>query len=413
MTKDTKVMTHTLRRLRRSGLVLVALVSVLAAAPAAQQPSEIQSWSIPGWTFTPGITIGTLFDTNVAIAGPDVNGDTASDTMLQMEPFGQLEFRSPRTTFSSGYRGSLHRYFDLSALNGNDHRAYVDLRERLTRRVLLFVTNDYQQVATTDRLELNDLPFQRLGARHNAATGGVEARLTKSLDLAVRYENGWVRFERTDPADPRTGGMVHGVRSDLTHRFTERLSFGGTYALRRSNMNEGTRQQTFQEAGGVLRYSVAQRTTVEVAGGLSHLNDASRSLSQTGSFVEGEVSHRAQRASLGAKYNRGYRASFGFGGATQNDQVSGYIRMPLSRNRLYVQESASWLRSRPLDPVDVLTFERRSTWINSTVGYALQRWVRLEGYWSFSRQDTPRPGGLINRHIIGAQIAISEPVRIR
>ena len=168
---------------------VLAICALGAAAPAAaQQPSEIQSWSIPGWTFTPGVTIGPMFDSNVAIAGPDGNGNTASDTMLQMEPFGQLEFRSPRTTFSSAYRGTLHRYFDLSALNGTDHRAYVNWREQLTRRVLIFANDEFDQVATTDRLELNDLPFQRLGARHNTVGGGVEARLTRSLDLDVRYE---------------------------------------------------------------------------------------------------------------------------------------------------------------------------------------------------------------------------------
>jgi hypothetical protein len=392
---------------------LAAACAIGAAAPAAaQQPSEIQSWSIPGWTFTPGITVGTLYDTNVAVAGPDVNGNTAGDSMLQMEPFGQLEFRSPRTTFSSGYQGTLHRYFDLDALNGTDHRAYVEWKERLSRRVTLFVNDGYEQVATTDRLELNDLPFQRLGARHNAASGGVEARLTKSLDLAAKYENGWVRFERTDPTDPRTGGIVQGVGSDLTHRFSERLSFGGTYNIRRSNMNQGTRRQTFQEAGGLLRYAVAERTSIEVAGGLSTLSDAIRDRSQTGSFVKGSVTHRAERATFGANYNRGYKASFGFGGATRNDDISGYIRMPLSRNRIYVQESAAWLRAVPLDPLDVLDAERRSTWLNTTLGYSLQRWVRLEGYWAFSRQDV-QAGGQINRHVIGAQVSISEPVRIR
>jgi hypothetical protein len=196
-------------------------------------------------------------------------------------------------------------------------------------------------VASTDRLQLNDLPFQRLGANHNAASGGVEARLTKTLDLAVRYENGWVKFERFEPNDPRTGGIVHGARADLTHRFSERLSFGGTYNLRRSNMNQGTRQQMFYEAGGLLRYVVAHGTSLEVAAGLSHLNDINRDFSQNGSFVEGSLTHRAERATFGAEYDRDYKPSFGFGGPTQNDEVSGYIRMPLSRNRLYVQESAS------------------------------------------------------------------------
>jgi hypothetical protein len=241
-------MFHSLSRL--SFVALAAVLAAAAPASAQEQPSEFQSWTIPGWTFTPGMVFGTLFDSNVAIAGRDVNGKTASDSLLQMEPFGQLEFRSPRTTFSGGYRGSLRRYFDLTGLNGADHRAYVNWRDRLTRRVILFATEDYQQVATTDRLVLNDLPFERLGARHNSVVAGVEARVTKGMDLAVRYENGWIHFEPAVPGDVRTGGIVQGVRSDLTHRASERLSFGGTYDVRRSNLNQGTRQQTFQEAGG-------------------------------------------------------------------------------------------------------------------------------------------------------------------
>jgi hypothetical protein len=393
---------------------LLVAAALAAAAPASAQqqqpPTEFQSWTIPGWTFTPGITIGTLFDSNVAIAGPDVNGKTASDSMLQMEPFGQLEYRSPRTTFTGGYRGSLHRYFDLTGLDGTDHRAYVDWRDRLTRRVILFATEDYQQVATTDRLVLNDLPFERLGARHNSAVAGVEARISKSMDLDVRYENGWVHFERLDPADPRTGGTVQGVRSDLTHRVSERLSFGGVYDLRQSDLNEGTRQQTFQEAGGLVRYRVGERTSVEAAGGLSHLDDVKRNIAQTGSFLHGSLLHRMARASVGAEYSRGYKPSYGFGGATRSDDVSGYIQMPLSRNRVYIEEALAWHRARPLDPLDQ---ERRSTWVNTVVGYALQRWLRLEGYWAFTRQDTTLPGGLIDRHVVGAQMVISEPVRIR
>jgi hypothetical protein len=276
--------------------------------------------------------------------------------------------------------------------------------------VILFATEDYQQVATTDRLVLNDLPFERLGARHNSVVAGVEARVTKGMDLAVRYENGWVHFEPAVPGDVRTGGIVHGVRSDLTHRASERLSFGGTYDVRRSNLNEGTRQQTFQEAGGLVRYKVGERTTVEAAGGLSHLLDPSRDISQTGSFLRGNVLHRMARATVGGEYSRGYKPSFGFGGPTKSDEVSGYVHMPLSKNRAYVEESAAWHRARPIDPTDQ---ERRSSWLNTVVGYALQRWLRLEGYWSFSRQDTRQPGGLIDRHLVGAQIVISEPVRIR
>jgi hypothetical protein len=400
-----------MRRFRRPAL-LALVAALVAAAPASAQepPGEFQTWAIPGWTFTPGMAIGMLFDSNVAIAGRDVEGRTAGDQLLRMEPFGQLEFRSARTTFSGGYRGSLRRYFDLDALDGADHRVHVNWRRQATRRVLVFVTQDYEGVATTDRLELNDLPFQRLGARHNGIVGGVDARLTKSLDLNLRYENGWTRFERVEPGDVRTGGVMNGVRGDLSHRFTERMSFGGTYSIRRSSLNEGTREQMFQDAGGVIRFRASERTTLEGAAGIAYLDDISRGFTQTGSFFKGSVLHQMRRATVGAEYDRGYKPSFGFGGSTRSDLLSGFVRMPLARSRAYVQGSASWRRSVPLDPGEQ---ERRSSWVHGVAGYAVQRWLRVEGYWAFSRQDTRVPGGLIDRHMVGAQLVISEPVRIR
>ena len=41
-------------------------------AAAQEQSTEFPSWRVPGWSFTPGIVFGALYDTNVAIASPDV-----------------------------------------------------------------------------------------------------------------------------------------------------------------------------------------------------------------------------------------------------------------------------------------------------------------------------------------------------
>src|SRR4029079_18363416 len=187
-----------IRALRASAALLLAAA---VAAPAAAQsapvaPAEFDSWRVPGWSFTPGVAIGTVYDTNVALSGPDVNGQTASDKLFRLEPFGQLEFFSPRTQFSSGYRGELRRYFELSDLDGTDHRAYVSLRHRVNRRVSVYADESYTRLPTTDLLELNGLPFFRVGSRYNNIAGGVDARLTKSVDLSTHYEMSWVDFDR-------------------------------------------------------------------------------------------------------------------------------------------------------------------------------------------------------------------------
>ena len=97
-----------IRELARRTALVVALLAAPAAATFAQsqpEPDEFQSWRLPGWTITPGVTLGALWDSNVAIAFPKVAGESAaSDSLWTMEPFGQLEYYDARTSFSGARR---------------------------------------------------------------------------------------------------------------------------------------------------------------------------------------------------------------------------------------------------------------------------------------------------------------------
>jgi hypothetical protein len=392
-------------------IVFAAAAALLAAWPAAaqDQPSEVESWRVPGWTFTPGVVFGTLYDSNVAIAFPQTpGGHTASDSLYQMEPFGQLEYLSPRTNFFSGYRGFLRRYFALHDLDSLDQRSYVSLRERLTRRVTFFFNDSFLQVPTTDQLQLNGIPFQRTGSRYNAFAGGIETRATRSTDINARYDLTWVDFDRKDTL--LTGGTVNGIHVDVSHHFSERATLGGEYAIRMANLDRNTQALTFQETGLVARYRTGPETTLEVAGGMAHLLDRGRDTSRTGPYVRGSLMHRAQRVTVGVDYERSYVPSFVFGGTNQSQEARGYVQMPFSRNRFYVQEAAAWRRT---DPFLSQELPLHSIWVNNVVGYALQRWFRIEGSYAFTRQDTRLAGGQINRNIFGVQFVVSQPVRIQ
>ena len=396
-------------RLTVHALAALALCATAAAPAAAQdQPSEFQSWRVPGWTFTPGVIVGALFDTNVAIAAPDANGKTASDKLLQVAPFGQLGYYSARTTFSSGYQGSVRRYFDFDGLDGTDHRAYFTLRERVNRRVTLFANDNYSQVPTTDQLELNDVPFLRTGARYNSASAGVEARASRSTDVVVRYEMSWVDFVRQDTL--LTGGMVNGLHGEVAHRFGDRVSAGAEYGVRLVDQNQGTSNLTFQDGGGVLHYRTGERTTFDAAAGVAHVIDRNFQIARTGPYAKLGLTHRAERATVGIAYNRTYAPSLAFGGANQSHEARGYIQMPLDRNRFYVQETAAWRRTAPFVRTEL---GLDSLFLNTVFGYAVQRWFRIEAYHSFTTQDNRAADGEISRHVAGVQFVVSEPVRIR
>jgi hypothetical protein len=398
-------------RIRLLGITaaVVALAAGTARPIVAQQAtSELESFRVAGWSFTPGVAVGTVFDSNVAIAGPDQFGNTAADSMLEIEPMGQLEFFSARTSFSSGYRGSLRRYYDLGELDGLDHRIYASLRHRVTRRVSIFFNESFQQEPTTDALDLNGLPFARVGSRYNLLTTGVEARLTKSLDLNSGYELTVVDF--LSEGISLSDGMVHGAHTELTHRFGERVSAGAEYGVRRADLNTGDREFLYQNTGGVLHYRAAEHTTFDISGGLTYLIDRGRDETRTGPYVKAALVHRAARATFGGEYRRNYVPSFTLSGSQRSHEARAYVDMPFNRNRIYVQQSAAFRRS---DPFGIVEPALNSIRVQSTLGYAIQRWLRLEGNYTFSTQDNRLAGGRVTRHLAGVQLIVSEPMRIR
>ena len=394
----------------RRHIAAAALMLGLAVPALAQQDMSSETPSrTPGWSVTPGFTFGTVYDSNVALASaPASTRTTQGDRLLLAEPFGRLEYFSPRTDFSSGYQGYLRRYADVSQLNGFDQRGYVSLRRLATRRLTFFLHESYADVPTTDEVQLNGVPFARVGSQLNTVSAGVEARLSKFTDLSVRYENEWVQFDRQETL--LTGGYVNGVHGELSHRLSDRLSVGGEYGVRFANLNQGLHNVRFQETGGVLHYALATHTTISVASGWAFLNDQLLNAQKNGAYIRGDITHDVQRATVGGSFERMFVPSFGFGGSNQSEELRGFVRMPFDRNRLYYQGSAAWRRSIPLVSNEL---QLDTIWLRSTVGYSASRWLRIEGFHTFTRQDSKVTGGEINRQRVGAQIVVSQPVRIQ
>jgi hypothetical protein len=46
------------------------------------------------------------------------------------------------------------------------------------------------------------------------------------------------------------------------------------------------------------------------------------------------------------------------------------------------------------------------------IGYRVTRWLRLEGHYDHSGQDTNRPGGDRHRNIFGFRIVTAKPMKL-
>lgn len=401
--------------IRRAALVAALSALTAPAVSAQEQSTEFPTYLSPGLTFTPGISMAGVWDSNVALAAP--SGTAASDSLFIFEPFGQLELISPRTQLVAGYKGYVRRYTDIEALNGFDQRGFFSMRRLATRRLAIFASNEYDDVPTTDETELNGVPFTRTGSKSNRFAGGVESRLAKYTDLVVRYENTWVNFDREESF--LSNGWINSIAGDLRQRLSERLSVGAEYRIRKADLDQGIQQGVdlgerdiwFQDFGGVLSYAAGPHTKVTVSGGFSLLNDSQPEGDRKGPYFRGDISHDIDRATIGASYEKSFVPSFGFGGSSNNQEVSGFIHMPLSRNRIYLNTSAVWRRSNPL--LEEVELALDTIQISNTLGYAVVRWFRLEGYHAFTRQDSRVTGGEINRQRAGVQLVISQPMRIR
>lgn len=390
--------------------LLTAMLAVLTAADAAraQDMTELSAGRTPGWTFTPGFSIGGVFDSNVALLSVSPTKPRAeSDRLLLAEPFAALDFVSKRTEFSTGYQGYVRRYMEFNQLNGFDQHGRAALRRLVSKRVTLDVTDDYARVPTTDELEVSGVSFSRTGARRNSFNGQLVARLSKFTDLSLKYDNTWIRFDRTDSL--LTGGVVNGLATRLSRRVREHVSVGAEYGIRLAELNEGTRHLAFHDAGGTATFGLGARTTAAVGAGYAFLADRTLNESRTGPYVRAQLTQGTERATLGASFERTFVPSFGFGGSSQSQQVSAFVRMPLDASRMYLQGSASWRRTDPF-VTDVLPLD--TTLLRTTLGYSATRILRLEGFYAFTRQDSRIAGGKVNRQRVGANVVISQPMRI-
>lgn len=393
-------------------LVLTLAAAVPRAVTAQERPTEFDTWTVPGWIFTPSISIGGMWDSNVAVATNRAEGSrTDRDRLFVFEPQSQLEFHSNRTEFLAGYKGYLRRHIEVSELNGFDQRMYLSFQRLMTKRVTFFARNEWADVPSTDDVDLNGVLFSRTGSRSHRLTAGLESRVTKYDDLNVQYGNTWVDFDNTSLST--RGGFIHAIAADYGRRLSERTTLGAEYRVRQADMKGGegvfNRVMWFHDVGGVLEQALAPHLRLKAAGGYSVVLDPRLEDTHGGAYMRAELTRQGERSTAGFSYSRSFAPTFGFGGSSDSHELRGYLHMPVTRNRLYVQASGAWRRTDPLllEDLDLDSFTA-----DGTFGYAPSRWLRLEGFYIYTRQDSHNTEGEINRHRAGVRLVLAQPMRI-
>jgi hypothetical protein len=389
-----------------------ALFLPIAGSPAFAQSGEEGAPRVtPGWVFTPTVSLGITHDDNPVLAGG--GNPTPDDILTNVRPGADLTFTRKHTFLGTGYRGSIQRYRTLDEYDNYAQGGYVELRHQASRRVSLFVRDNVSVSPTTDLVEVGGVPFSRTGTRSNDLNTGLTASVTKRLQLSSAYHFQWLEFDRPEtPSSPvLQGGRAHRVTLGGRQSITSRLKVGGDYTVQRATLGQGAEGEEFtiQNVEGTATYELTSTVVVEGGAGISHLALPGEE-PRTGPAFRAALRKRTEYALLSLSAMRSFVPAFGLGGAFRNQEVLGTVRVPFSRNRAYVDGSIAWRDSEPVLPGGL---GLKALWVQTGLGYSLQRWLRVEAFYNGSFQDSTAVGGNVDRNRFGVQFVTAHPMRLR
>lgn len=197
-------------------------------------------------TFTPSLSIGSLYDDNIFARTVG-----AGDQMTLISPGLEASYSNPRTAFLGFYTFDMQRSFSNPGLNQFDGRrhAMLDSHYRSTSKLSFALVGRYDFTQTAGDLSFNTgLLFGRQEALRWEINPSVAYQLRPRTTIAALYDRTTERiigetsafedigrFTVTRQKTPRTSfGMGYSVRhfinGDETHT-SNAVLFGSTYAL--------------------------------------------------------------------------------------------------------------------------------------------------------------------------------------
>jgi hypothetical protein len=401
------------------GCLLLVVSAHAGVAGQSTSPAQPAVETRPGWVFTPSFSFGGGWDDNVLLQASV--GPPLADYVTSLTPAGILNFNGPRLQLSSTYRGSFSLYRELTDLNSLDQHGRFGMRYRMTPRATIAVVQSIAHAPTTDLVELVAVPFQRIGTLNSTTDVDIDVRLTARTTARTGYGFRLVDFDDEGVERLRfPGGHSHDVVGAVDHRLSKRLALGGVYTFRHvrfqqvdspANLSENSDPVLLHNASATAEYRLSEAVTVLGSVGLDYFTEVAGQPSATGLAWKAAVVAAWSRITASGSYEKSVLPSFGFGGVSHNEELSGSLRGDFARRRAYWQADVAL---RDNEPITLGIPIRRTVWWSARTGYSIQPWLRIDGYYSFAAQDNVEVlGGRINRNRVGFQIVTLKPLRLR
>jgi hypothetical protein len=400
-------------------ILLASLVVSLAAAAASagQQsdalvadPASGAQQPTAGWSVTPALAVSRSFDDNVLLHGP---GDPQeSDYINVINPQAAATYHGQRSDVSVRYDGAFVMYNRLNTLNSYDQHATFAAKHQLSKHSSFFLSVSAAASPTTEMLQLSGVPYVRAGVFTDTIRSGVEHDVSKRLTISVGGYFDQAHFAVNEIyANVLLGGYGVGGSFNLRERLSERTSLTFDADAQHDSIGaDGAEQFNIQHVLAGVEHQLTQGVRAFASGGFSRLGETPFGPARTGPSFRLGLSEHYRSTIIDVSYERSFVPSFGFGGTTQNGNLTARVHLPITR-RIYTQDLVSWQQQ---DPLVIAVPELRSTWLQAAVGYAPRPEFRIEAYFAGTRQTAGREDGqLLLHNTFGIQVIASKPVRIR
>jgi hypothetical protein len=392
-----------------AGVALALLTAVPTAAQSGSGTgSDLAEPVAAGWSFTPAFDYAFVWDSNTLFE--NVGSNVISEQVHQFKPNVRLGFMDRRSTFSTHYNGVYVQHPVLKSLNSYEQRLGVNATRLLSRRHSWFLRHATTLSPTTELIELVGVPFARVGVHREDLRTGLRSQVGPSTEMTATYALQWNKFRRDNPAVAfLNDGHGHGGNVQWKHSVDPRVALTAEYDFQRLFFNRGDRFNIHNSSGG-LEYQISEGVRAFGGIGVSYLGALGGRPARFGPAVQLGVAHRAERADVSVTFSRAFVPSYSFGGTTDNEELTGRLRLPIAR-RVLVNSSISLRQNEPLESTSGLVL--RSVWLHGSVGYLLNDWMRVEAFSSGGFQRIRQPAGVFNRYQFGVQITAASTARIR
>jgi hypothetical protein len=402
--------------MKRMGILTATLTLALAAAAGAQETlgsAAPEPALRPGWVFTPSLGVGETYDDNITLFG-NVQPTNNEDLISSVGPDGSLTYYGRHTRFSGGYGANFLNYRTFSVFDRWNQRGRAEFRRQQNVHLEWFAHGDGQAVPSTDVLEYNGVPFVHTGAVTFNARGGVDYKLDQRNTITSTLQYQHVTFD-TPGEVYRTylrGGWAAASINTYRRRLDDRLSIGGDYRFERSRVRFDIDTADVQTIEGAIEYRLSSSWHLSAGAGVAILSANLAAVGRTTPAFRGALEQNERGRHFHVGYMQGMLPSFGLGGSKNTKELSVGFFTPLFNSRRFYLDTAATFRDNTPVLTSIDPLELRSLRASSTFGWTVQRWVRIEGFYTRLSQSSLVAGGRLDRNRIGFQIVTSKPMRI-